>query len=153
MKLNSFSTSSGTADFGELDGPVVTAVELASAIGPTGPPLSGNFAQAKLTTDQTIPFGSDTIIQFTDDIDPNNWWNSPSFRFRPTISGYYRVYAQIWWAAGTVGVSSQTNNQFRKNGTSFLISQAPVQSDAGNTVVLSAIVFLNGSTDYVDVTA
>jgi hypothetical protein len=87
LKLNSFSATTGTADFGELDGPVVTAVELASAIGPTGAPLSGNMVQAKMTTSQTILFGTDTIVQFADDIDPNNWWNASSYRFQPTIAG------------------------------------------------------------------
>lgn len=152
MKLNSFSASSGTADFGELDGPVVTAVELASAIGPTGPPLSGNIVQAKLGTNQTVPNGSDTVVQFADDIDPNNWWNASSYRFQPTVSGYYRVYSQVWWVAGATGISNQTNLQLRKNGTSFAITQNPVQSESGNTQIISQLVSLNGSTDYVDVT-
>ena len=64
------------------------------------------------------------------------------------------VYAQIWWTAAAAGVNNQTNLQIRKNGTTQLaITQIPLQSASGNTVIVSRIVSFNGSTDYVDITA
>ena len=53
---------------------------------------------------------------FIDDLDPNNWWNSSSYRFQPTISGYYLISASVWLTVGTSG-GSQTNLQIRVNGS------------------------------------
>ena len=112
-----------------------------------------NFAQAVLTTNQTIPFGVDTIVQFTDDIDPNNWWDSSTYRFQPNIAGYYVWHVQAWWQQGVLNGTNQTNIQVRKNGGSIAIAQAPVTSTIGNSISFSKLTQLNGTSDYLDVTA
>jgi len=145
----------GDFKFGEAAGPIFYAVELASAIGPTGPtgPVnSGYICQAYLSTSQVVAAAADTLVQFIDDLDPNNWWNSSSYRFQPTISGYYLISASVWPSVGATG-GNQTNLQIRLNGsTKKAIVHQPVNTVTGNSMTISRILQLNGSTDYVDIT-
>jgi hypothetical protein len=111
-----------------------------------------NICQAKLTTNQTIQSTLDTVVQYVDDIDPNNWWNSGTYQFQPTIPGYYLINACVWWAAGDSNITNQTNIQLRKNGAGQGISQAPIFGQTGNTQSITRLLQLNGTSDYIDVT-
>jgi hypothetical protein len=130
---------------------------MTGAIGPTGPTgmtgpaSSGYIVQASLPNNQTITQNTDTRVQYTDDLDPNNWWTS-SNTFNPTRSGYYLCTANVWWAAGSI-TSNQTNIQIRKNGAGAGIVQHPITIDSGNSMGITKIFQMNGSTDYIDVTA
>lgn len=113
---------------------------------------SATHASAGLSTDQTIIAASgDTILQLTDKDDPNNWWNASTYRFIPTSSGYYFIAAQVNWDPGAG--NGQLNIQLRKNGTTFAICQNPMVTGVTLTQHANGIVNLNGSTDYVDLTA
>ncbi len=124
--------------------------------GFTGPAGVGYFpseyiTQGKLATNQTITSTSDTIIAFIDDYDPQNWLNASTHRFQPTIAGYYMVTLGVWWATGSSG--DQTNIQMRKNGNSFFINQHPVVTTTGLSQSGSRLIYMNGTTDYLDFTA
>jgi hypothetical protein len=95
---------------------------------------------------------SDTVIQFIDDFDPQNWWNASTYRFTPTVAGYYEIKLGVWWTASTAN-TGQNNIQARKNTTTFMILQWERTSVNGRGVNGSKLVYLNGSADYVDFTA
>ena len=100
---------------------------------------------------QTITNGSDQVVTFVDEFDPQGWFTSN--KFQPTVAGYYSINVSVWWESGLI-TNNQTNIQLRKNGsTQVAISQSPVTTSVGNTNTLSIIVYFNGSTDYVEVTA
>ena len=102
-------------------------------------------------TEQTITGGSDQVVTFVDDFDPQNWFASN--KFQPTLAGYYGIDVSIWWNAGSVS-NNQTNIQLRKNGsTQVAISQALITTSVGNTQEINTIVYFNGTTDYVEVSA
>jgi hypothetical protein len=102
-------------------------------------------------TAQTVTNGSDAVVTLIDDFDPQGWFASN--KFQPTIAGYYNIDVSVWWDAGAV-TNNQTNIQLRKNGTTQLaIDQAQIVTGAGYGQTLSTIVYFNGSTDYVEVTA
>lgn len=111
---------------------------------------SAVHASAGLSTDQTITANSDTVIQLTDKDDPNNWWNASTYRFLPTVSGYYFIAAQVNWDPGAG--TGQLNIQIRRNGTTVAICQNQMVSGVSLTQNTTAIVNLNGSSDYVDLT-
>jgi hypothetical protein len=111
---------------------------------------SAVHASAGLSTDQTITANSDTVIQLTDKDDPNNWWNASTYRFLPTVSGYYFIAAQVNWDPGAG--TGQLNIQLRKNGTSFGLCQNAMITGVTLTQHVNGIVNLNGSTDYVELT-
>ena len=110
------------------------------------------FCQGKLAADQSIATGSDVIIQFVDDYDPQGWWDPSTYRFTPTIAGYYSVTVAVWLSdPGTA--TGQTNVQTRINGNQMMINQSPLNSGgAGQSLMGTKIIYMNGSTDYVDFT-
>jgi hypothetical protein len=111
------------------------------------------FAQGKLSANQLIATGSDVVIQFADDIDPQSWWNTSTYRFTPTVAGYYNVSLGVWFENMAASSSAQVNAQARKNGNSFMIIQQPCNVGTGISLTGTKIAFLNGSTDYLDFTA
>lgn len=137
----------------KVDGTTITVANgVISSAG--GGITAGDYVvrAVKNGTGQTITNGTDTVVTFVDDFDPQNWFASN--RFQPTIAGYYSLTAQIWWGAGTIN-NNQTNLQLRKNGsTQLAITQTPVNnSTVGEFLNLSTIAYFNGTTDYVEVTA
>ena len=114
--------------------------------------VSDYVTQGKLNADQSIPTMSDTVIQFIDDFDPQNWWDASTYRFTPTIAGYYEVKLGVWWTASTAN-TGQNNIQARKSGTTFMILQWERTSVEGRGINGSKLVYLDGSSDYVDFTA
>jgi hypothetical protein len=106
-----------------------------------------------LSGDQSIASNTnDVLISFVDDIDPNNWWNATSKQFTPTIAGYYNIALQVWWATAG-GTTNQYNVQIRKNGSTSAIFQNQTVTGSGSSQGGSRIIYLNGTTDYVDFTA
>lgn len=114
--------------------------------------VSDYVVQGRLNADQSIPSLADTTIQFIDDFDPQNWWNASTYRFTPTIAGYYEIKIGVWWTASTAN-TGQNNIQARKNNNTFMILQWERTSVNGRSVTGSKLVYLNGSSDYVDFTA
>jgi hypothetical protein len=113
---------------------------------------SSYVAVGKLAADQSITTTTDTLISFVDDIDPQSWWDASTKRFTPNISGYYNIAISVWWSSGTAS-TNQYNAQIRKNGNTFAIFQNQVVTNTGLSQGGSRIVYLNGSTDYIDFTA
>jgi hypothetical protein len=127
------------------------------ATGPTGPSAdisaTDTVVTGKLSGDQTIASATnDVLISFVDDIDPNGWWDATSKQFTPTIAGYYNISLHVWWTAAAA-TTNQYNVQIRKNSSTSAIFQNQTVTGAGTSQGGSRIVYLNGSTDYVDFTA
>jgi hypothetical protein len=126
--------------------------------GPTGPSATisatNTVAIGRLNSDQTIAPGSDVLISFIDDSDPNNWWDATTKRLTPTIAGYYDIALYAWWPANAAS-TGQYNIQVRKNGTTVAIYQnlTSTSTSSGVSQGGSKLVYLNGSTDYLDFTA
>ena len=125
--------------------------------GPTGPSATISATNAvvagKLSGDQTIASNTnDVLISFVDDFDPNNWWNPTSKQFTPTIAGYYNIALHVWWTAAGA-TNNQYNVQIRKNSNTSAIFQNQTLTGAGTSQGGSRVVYLNGTTDYVDFTA
>jgi hypothetical protein len=100
---------------------------------------------------QTIPNGTDTVVTFVDEFDPQNWFSSN--KFQPTIAGYYSIQVAIWWYPASTS-SGQSNIQLRKNGTTQVaIQQSPLMTGDGYGQEIDIITYFNGTTDYVEVTA
>jgi hypothetical protein len=119
----------------------------------TGITASSYVVQGSLSGDQTIASATnDVLISFVDDFDPQGWWNPTTKRFQPTIAGYYNIALHAWWTAGGT-TTNQYNIQIRKNANTSAIFQNQVVTGSGLSQGGSRIIYLNGSTDYVDFTA
>lgn len=83
----------------------------------------------------------------TKTFDTNTNFNTSLYRFLPTVAGYYQIN-------GTVQLNTSTNPvgaAIYKNGGEVTYSLGAFQSGALNSqACVAALVYLNGSTDYVE---
>jgi len=146
-----FNSLTGTLNMSDILGLTVPISGFTSGGGSTGLTPSDYVVQGKLSANQSISANTDVIIQFVDDFDPQNWWNASTYQFTPTIAGYYNIFVGVWLDNPGV-TNNQANVQVRKNGNSFIIVQNPLNNVTGQAFEASKIVYLNGTTDYVDFT-
>jgi hypothetical protein len=116
----------------------------ASTFGGTGPAF-----YVYRTANQSISASTNTKIQFnTEEFDTANCFDSTTnYRFTPNVAGYYQIN-------GCGGFISSASNifylQLWKNGSTYARgSQIPFNSN-GTLSIFSNLVYLNGSTDYVE---
>lgn len=149
-------TGSGTFDNLPIGttGQVLTAdttvspykVKWATASGSSGPAF-----RAYRTSDQSITSGAYVKVQFNvESFDTDNCYdNATNYRFTPNKAGYYQVNIKLYLAGG-----SGSSNILRvyKNGANYDTNIW----DSGNlapqysTPTGTTIVYLNGSTDYIE---
>lgn len=122
----------------------VSQAMLASGVAGNGPAFS---AYASSTT--SLANNTYTKIQFqTEEFDTNsNFDNATNYRFTPTVAGYYQFTCCM-----NVSVANFAITSFYKNGSEF---KRGSQIWASSTVNLqpnsTALIYMNGSTDYVEV--
>ena len=116
--------------------------------------VSGNMPafSAYNSTDQTIAYNTVTKLSFnTEEFDTNN--NFASSRFTPTVAGYYQINAKVF-NAGTAPRNYYFSNRLYKNGAVIAISSIAIYqlgSAAEFCVDQSKLVYMNGTTDYLEV--
>ena len=97
---------------------------------------------------QTISTGTYTKIQFnTKNFDTANAYdNVTNYRFTPTVAGYYFITGQVGYNTSVTAPQCviYKNGAGFKNGNNF---------GSGNWATATALIYLNGSTDYVEFTA
>jgi hypothetical protein len=112
-------------------------------------PVAGPAFGVYLSSNQTISSGTQTKIQFnTEEFDTANCFDSTTnYRFTPTTAGYYQLNL-------VVGTGSSTNAcvpTIYKNGSAFKQTVYYWASTGVSTNLgISTIVYLNGSTDYIE---
>jgi hypothetical protein len=99
-------------------------------------------AGTSLANTATIPF---TVRGF----DPFAWFDATLSRFLPKVAGYYRVSVATSWI--NAGDTTVYGVGIRKNGVNIRYGY-DIAGNAVNgvEVVATTLVYLNGSTDYVD---
>lgn len=82
--------------------------------------------------------------------DTNNNYSTANARFTPTIAGYYLITANF--TSGAPVLSSPLLISLYKNGSRFADgSYGTAFASYGGQVNMSYILFLNGSTDYIEI--
>lgn len=121
--------------------------------GMLAPNTAGNGPafSAYLGTNQSVTQNVWTKIQFnTEEYDTASVYdNITNFRFQPLVPGYYQVNASVD-ASGSVATTLQTMSIY-KNGTANKTGES--SRDSNGRIGVSALVFLNGSTDYAEIYA
>ena len=121
-----------------------TTVMTITSTGVTTQVGAPSFSAYQSSSQTGIVNGVFTKILFqTEEWDTNN--NFASSTFTPTVAGYYQVNAGVAWLAGysTAILSIYKNGSAYKDGTS--LPTATFRS------TVNAIVYCNGSTDYVEI--
>ena len=102
-------------------------------------------------SEQTISSGSVTVISFdTEVLDTNSCYSTSTYRFTPNASGFYYVFMHS--AFDTNDDFDGVEMQMYKNN-STQIAGGITRNESANNISISAIVQLNGSSDYVDARA
>lgn len=124
----------------------VSQSSLGTGVAGTGPAFSVYPSGAQNFTTATW-----TKIAFQSEyFDTANCFDSSTnYRFTPTVAGYYQISLTVFWdfASGS-GVSISA---IYKNGTEYLrTSQIPNSSNGAVVGTGSAVIYFNGTTDYVE---
>jgi hypothetical protein len=142
------SGSSGTTGTSGITGTAGTSGSSGTSSSP-----STKVVLAILASNQTIPNGSDTTVNYTSTVDPNSWFNNSTHVFQPNIAGYYNISFSVLWnnvAGGTGQINTQLN---KNNGTQVFIEQSQINTVNPQTHTASTIIYFNGNTDNLKVTA
>ena len=111
--------------------------------------INGPAFSAYASTSQTISATTNTKITLdTEEFDTNN--NFSSSRFTPTVAGYYQINGGVMVATTNTGYWLQT--MIYKNGSQYKRGSSPISGTSTGypESTASCLVYLNGSTDYVE---
>jgi len=118
-------------------------ITLPSTAAPTFSASSSSTLSISHATNTKIPFS-------IEDWDTNsNYDNSTNYRFTPTVAGYYQVNIKIQLEGTSSG--GETYNALYKNGSLHKrVGMTPNIASTQRSPVGSILVYLNGSTDYIE---
>jgi hypothetical protein len=127
----------------------MTRTNFVSGIGGVNTPAF----EAEFGSTQSISNGTDTKANFnTEILDTASCYDTSTYRFTPNVSGKYFIYAQLAIFGGGNTTLQYAYTKIFKNGSS--VSSAHFDLRASNqafsTPHTTAIITLNGSTDYVE---
>jgi hypothetical protein len=117
----------------------VIQADIGANVAGTGPAFN-----VGLSSNQSVSATTWTKVTFNSEFfdTASVYDNATNYRFTPQVAGYYQLYAQ----AAFNGTVTGSYINIYKNGTSFQRRQ--VSSDS--MPAISTLVYLNGSTDYVE---
>jgi hypothetical protein len=123
----------------------VVQADIGTNVAGTGPAFS-----AWPSANQSVSNSTWTKITYdVESFDTNN--NFGSSRFTPTVAGYYQINARV---VANGFASAQTILSIWKNGsesTGRRLMQIPNSTSSSICPMGSALIFMNGSTDYIEV--
>jgi len=132
----------GTTGVSAVQAGVVEQGDLAANVVGNGPAFSAYQSSA-----QTLSSATWTKLQFqTEEFDTGSAFdNATNYRFTPTVAGYYQVSGGLAIAAANTGIRVAVY----KNGTVLKYLSYEYSAAAG-AAYGSALVYLNGSSDYIE---
>ena len=115
---------------------------------PSGGSSGPTFKAYRATSGQSFTQNTVTKIQFNaEEWDTASSYDpTTNYRFTPTTSGYYSVNLNVYIQTGGTGDSQMS---LRKNGSSVLTAYFG-SSPSNYSPAVNGLVFLNGSTDYIE---
>jgi len=115
---------------------------------------SSNVFSATQTNPLTINSSSFETLTLSPITNPQNWWATSNSSFKPTISGFYFLSAQMTIGA-PIADSSELKIQLKNNYTSVILATTVLGGASvtynDQTITTSAICFFNGVDDNVSV--
>jgi len=159
--MSSIVISGDTSGAITLAAPSVAGTNTATLPASTGTVMvSGNMPAFSVTASgvQTLTSGTSTKIQFntktgTNAFDTNSYFDAiTNYRFTPLIAGYYQINATVQYQ-GSSNNGNVFNTYIFKNNTQYSQFQYATAATQYIMGTVSAIIYFNGSTDYIEVYA
>lgn len=113
------------------------------------------FYAYRATSTQSISNATHTTVGFnTVKYDTCNGFDTTNYKWTPNVAGYYWIATAVDMAVGS-GSMTVTSLDIRKNGTRFsTVGSTWISSGmTENAPAGGGLIYLNGTTDYVTVTA
>jgi len=144
------SSPAATDEFIISDAGVLKRLD-ASLIGGANTPAFEAFVSARTN----ISDNTDTKVAFNTEVFDvgSQYDNSSNFRFTPTTSGKYFVYANIGMGSGDNSGFGQGSIIIKKNGSNYVKGRMDNSSNNPNSMYkhVSSVIAMNGSGDYVEI--
>lgn len=121
--------------------PVVFSTVPGNKVPPIGPVFS-----AGKTTAQSLSPGTTKITFTTVEYDTHSAYDTGTSKFQPQVPGYYTISANVGW---NPAISANCILLVYKNGAAY--KQGPQPNNSNYGLGASVTVYLNGSTDYVEI--
>lgn len=122
-----------------------TIITTASTFAGTGPAFSA-YSGANQTGLTSASFTK--VALTTEEFDTANCFDSTTnYRFTPTVAGYYQFNFNVYVTASNIAAAEPF---IYKNGTLFSSGQYVAASSGAMILSAHNIIYLNGSTDYVE---
>jgi hypothetical protein len=127
-----------------------TSQNVAFAKGFTVGATAAPTFSASMSATQTITTSTFTKVNFnTEAWDTNSNYDTSTYRFTPTVAGYYQVSCSI--DAGASTSASRVLASIYKNGSAYRYGVNLGTSSGGSfSSICTSIVYMNGSTDYIE---
>jgi hypothetical protein len=133
----------GTTGIDAIQNGTVSQPKVASGVAGTGPAF-----MAEATIDQSVTSATWTKVTLGNEIfDTDSCFSSS--RFTPTVAGYYQFNGVVRGLSASNNVTS-VNAAIYKNGVLYSFGSSISAGISGMNNTVSALVYLNGSTDYVE---
>jgi hypothetical protein len=114
------------------------------------------FQVRKTLSDQTFAVsGTQYVLTYdTVEVDTNSWWDSVNHRYTPQIAGWYQINSSVGAQQSTTTAAGRVIADLRKNGATYSrVGYGVFYNNVNITTLGSTLVYLNGSTDYIDIFA
>jgi hypothetical protein len=133
---------------GGLPDAIITQPELAANVAGNGPAFSAHRAigsgNQSVTSDVWTKYAANT-----EEFDTNSNYDTSLYRFTPTVAGYYQINLTLYMQPSSGNYTVATCAIY-KNGVEFKRGNDMRTAAALTTVLASGVIYLNGSTDYVE---
>jgi hypothetical protein len=133
-----------------LDAPAVAGTTVLTLPATSGSlmvngPAFSSYANANLS----ISSATFTKIRCNvEEFDTNlNYDNATNYRFTPTVAGYYQISGSVSYESGIASITRYLISIY-KNGVEY--KRGVDSTSNGNIATISNLLYLNGSTDYVE---
>jgi len=111
--------------------------------------------EAYVNSRQNISDNTDTKVAFDVEVfdTGGQYDHSTNYRFTPTTSGKYFVYANVGMGSGDNSAFGTGNINIRKNGSDYVKGRFDNSSNSVNSMYknISSVISMNGSGDYVEI--
>ena len=149
--MSSVVISGDTSGAITLSAPAVAGTNTATLPASTGTVMvSGNMPafSAYSSSSATIATSAFTKVPYqTKNFDTNNYFDATTnYRFTPLIAGYYQFNASVAYAANNI----QGLISIYKNGSENIRGSFCYGGNNGCGFTASGLIYMNGSTDYVE---
>lgn len=124
----------------------VVQSDIATGVAGTGPAFYANTTySATIPNNATTPFTTYSTVVF----DTASAFSTSTGKFQPTVAGYYQITAIADWGSNGVFAASSICAAIMKNGSTYVQAGFATSAASFSAASVTGVVYLNGSTDYV----